>query len=438
MNHNASFAISTPVGIIARLGILVGILGLPILGLPSPAQGAPSSLLLLPPRTINIEGAVAKLTVDRLAQLLSARSELNVITSDELQSVLKLQKSKSMMGCEEDEACLAKVTQATRADRVLTTTLGKIGSRIAITLTLVDGKGAAPIGRVSETASSPEALEPALREALGALFGWKDFQRKVSYKLPEGQKLSFAVLDLKATGVEADTASNLTQLLSTEIKKIKGTTVISRDDLLAILSLEKLSQLTGEACDVACVAELGGALGVDKLVTGQLGKLGERYFISLRLIDPVAVKTDSRIAESFKGTEEMLIRAVSYSGRALLGVESKTPGSLVVTASQEEAEVFVDNKKVGQLPLPPLRAIQAGRHSLRLVRAGFFDWRQDAYIVSGDTTAVWAQMQARPEAWYEKWWVWTIVGVAVAGGTTAAVLLTLPNESFGDGMASIP
>jgi hypothetical protein len=28
--------------------------------------------------------------------------------------------------------------------------------------------------------------------------------------------------------------------------------------------------------------------------------------------------------------------------------------------------------------------------------------------------------------WYTSWWFWTIVGVAVAGGTTAAVLLTVP------------
>ncbi|MDP6945835.1 MAG: hypothetical protein QF464_16920 [Myxococcota bacterium] len=27
-------------------------------------------------------------------------------------------------------------------------------------------------------------------------------------------------------------------------------------------------------------------------------------------------------------------------------------------------------------------------------------------------------------AWYEQWWLWTLVGAAVAGGATAAVLMT--------------
>jgi hypothetical protein len=37
--------------------------------------------------------------------------------------------------------------------------------------------------------------------------------------------------------------------------------------------------------------------------------------------------------------------------------------------------------------------------------------------------------QPRPRRrWYRSWWFWTIVGVAVAGGTAAAVVLTLPPE----------
>jgi hypothetical protein len=30
------------------------------------------------------------------------------------------------------------------------------------------------------------------------------------------------------------------------------------------------------------------------------------------------------------------------------------------------------------------------------------------------------------EAWYTQWWVWTLIGITVAGGLTAAVLLSAP------------
>ena len=35
---------------------------------------------------------------------------------------------------------------------------------------------------------------------------------------------------------------------------------------------------------------------------------------------------------------------------------------------------------------------------------------------------------AEPTPWYKSWWLWTIVGAAVAGGATAAVLLTRPED----------
>jgi hypothetical protein len=31
------------------------------------------------------------------------------------------------------------------------------------------------------------------------------------------------------------------------------------------------------------------------------------------------------------------------------------------------------------------------------------------------------EIKPRPKAWYQKWWVWGIVGVAVAGGAAAAM-----------------
>ena len=33
------------------------------------------------------------------------------------------------------------------------------------------------------------------------------------------------------------------------------------------------------------------------------------------------------------------------------------------------------------------------------------------------------------EAWYQKWWVWTIVGVVVVGGAVTAGFLLAPEES---------
>ncbi|MEQ9500961.1 MAG: PEGA domain-containing protein [Deltaproteobacteria bacterium] len=380
------------------------------------------SVFLAKPNVIGVEESVGVRAIASMAEALGAREEVRVVTPEELQGVLDLEKTKGLVGCEEDAACVAEVTKASKTDLVIATTVGRVGKTFVATLTLVSPDQAAPLGRESVNVPNLEKLDAQLKVAVARLLGLEGAETKVAYHLPQG-KLSFAVLDLQATGVDAKVTANLTQLLSAAIKRVEGATVISRDDLVALLSLDKLNQMVGEDCDTSCVAELGGALGVDKLISGSVGTLGETYFISLRLIDPNEVKTDNRITESFKGTEDQLIRAINHAARSLLGLEASSGGALVVTASQEAAEVYVDNERVGELPLPPIPDLKSGRHSVRLVKGGYFDWQQDAYVEPGDTTAVWAELERRPEQWYEKWWVWTAVGGAVVVGLTATLIV---------------
>ena len=393
------------------------------LGVGVSARAAPKSIFLAPPKVIGAQESVGVSAMAHLATFLGQQPDYRVMTTEALKQLLDHEKTKEIMGCEQDAACVAKATAATKTDLVIATTIGKVGKSFVLSMTLVQPKQAAPLARTSETVPRLDELEETVRAAARALLGLSGGKKKVAYVLPKGQKISFAVLDLSPTGVSKEVADNLTQQLSSQIKRAEGATVVSRADLIAILSLEKLNQIMGEACDISCVAELGGALGVDKLIGGSVGKLGESYFISLRLIDPKTVQINNRVTESFKGTEEQLLRAINHAGRKLLGLSAKKPGRMVVTASKEEAEVYIDNEKVGALPMPPIDELSAGRHSVRIVRSGFYDWQQDAYIDPGDTTALWAKLTPQPERWYEKWWLWAGVGAVVVGGVTAAIVV---------------
>lgn len=382
---------------------------------------ARNTLLVLDVRPIGVdENAVATLTA-QIAEIIAQSSKLAVSTMADIKDMATLERTRQIMGCEEDAACLAEISSAANADLVLTSTVGKVGNSIVINLTLVDAKKAGPISRASEVVEGLDSLEAALPQILAQLFGWEGSLRLVSYKLPEGARVSFAVFDLKASGVPPEVAQSLTQILSVEIKRVEGTSVISRDDLMAMLRFEKDKNMLGCVDDVSCVAEIGGALGVDKLVVGHVGKLAESYVVSLRLIDARAVKVDSRVTESYKGSEDQLIGAVRHSGRRLLGVGLAEIGNVAVTSSEEQAEVFVDNEKRGQLPMPPIAELATGRHVLRLNKAGFFDWQTELYVDPQATAVVWAQMQERPEKWYQKWWVWTIVGTVAVAATITGV-----------------
>jgi hypothetical protein len=243
------------------------------------------------------------------------------------------------------------------------------------------------------------------------------------FTLPNDKRTSFAVLNLVARDFEPHVAENLTRNLLQEIKGLETTAVISRGEMTRRLPQDEGQTAAGCKDNDMCLAELGRALKVDRLVVGHVSKLPESFIVSLRLIDPDEVRVDARTSESFQGDEEQLARAVRHAGRRLLGVAEESAGTLAVFANQEDAVVYVDNKNRGRLPMPPLLHVPAGRHLVRVAKDGFLDWRKDFYVNADETTAVWAELKSTGKKWYQHWWVWTIAGVVLAGGATTTYLL---------------
>ncbi len=394
-------------------------------------ERAKNTVLVLMLRAIGVTDDEATAATAQVTEALSGRTDLRVVSAQDVNELVEHQKTLGRMACD-DDACIAEMSKVANAELVLSGSLGKIGSELVIALHLIDVEKNAPVGGASWTVSSLGALGDALPEILAEVFGTEGASPRARFSLPAGQETSFAVFDLKPLGIEQEAADNLTQVLAAELKQIEGASVISRDDIASMLELE--AERNRLDCEDAteCLAEVGGALGVDKLVVGHAGKLGETFVVSLRLIDTTSVAVDSRVTESFKGLEDQLIYAVRFAGRGLLGIEAKTPGKLALSGSQPEARVFLDAEEVGALPLPPRDGLAPGRHSMRVAREGFFDWRSDFYVEPAGTTALWAELKEEPAKWYEKWWVWTIAGAVVVGASSAAIYFGTQGGS-GDG-----
>ncbi|MGC4121597.1 MAG: hypothetical protein QM765_44870 [Myxococcales bacterium] len=86
-------------------------------------------------------------------------------------------------------------------------------------------------------------------------------------------------------GVSDKAAAALTEAITGEIRRVPGVQLITQDEISALLGLERQKSLLG-CGDDKCMAEVGGALGVDRLVTGRLSKLGETWMFNLKAMDP--------------------------------------------------------------------------------------------------------------------------------------------------------
>jgi TolB-like protein len=135
---------------------------------------------------------------------------------------------------------------------------------------------------------------------------------------PVPRRPRVAVMELRPLETAPAKAEILSEVALTEATAIGGLEVIGRSDINALLGLEKQRQLLGCGEDTSCLVEIGGALGVDYLLTGSLGRLGALYRVDLRLVDARKARVLDRAGESVSGDEEKLVATIQRGVRRLL------------------------------------------------------------------------------------------------------------------------
>jgi TolB-like protein len=395
-----------------------------LLGASTPASGKETTVLITEPNAQGVPGSVTLQIVSAIAQAFTGHEGYSVLTMADIKDVLSLEESRQLLSCQES-ACYAGIEKLKDVELLLSTTVGKVGGSLTVSLSLIETKTAVSRNRVSTVVDAMPALPATMTALTAELFEWKNARARKLFRFPEGARKSFAVLDLDPSGVSKETAVNLTQVLSAELKRIQGATVISRDDIKTMLTLEEDKQLLGCADDTSCVAEVGAALGVEYMVAGHVGKVAGTWIVSLRLIEPANFKVANRITESYVGVEDQLVGAVRHAGRNLVGLTVRHKGKLALSTSEGEGSVYLDGRELESLEAP-ITGLTAGRHSLRIIKEDYLHWQSDIYVHPGSETGLSVELTPRPDAWYESWIFWTVVaGVVVAGaGAGTALYLT--------------
>ena len=153
---------------------------------------------------------------------------------------------------------------------------------------------------------------------------------------PEEEKDRLLVVPLKAQkGIDQEEAILLTDILSVEIHRSGKFIILNREDMKAILD-EKEFELAMGCEDNICLLENVAKLAANKIVAGNIGKLGKKYIISIRMINEdgenEVMASESCACEVDKLDET--IKQISYKFLSYLaGEEVYTPESVV---SREE------------------------------------------------------------------------------------------------------
>jgi hypothetical protein len=168
--------------------------------------------------------------------------------------------------------------------------------------------------------------------------------------LPAGARggaLRVAIVDPRATGdVPARPLAAFAQALAPEVRKLEGVSAIGLQDIRDMLGLERQRQMLGCAADEACLAEIGGALGVDEMLAVDLTLVGKSYSLSARRIDMRRAKVIQSQAQRFERRDgEELLAVVGPMVAALFPDRPLKPGKV---RGVSKAEV----RRLNPPPLP--------------------------------------------------------------------------------------
>ncbi len=241
---------------------------------------------------------------------------------------------------------------------------------------------------------------------------------------------TIAVMPLAGQGVAQETTTILDDLLVAAVDDAGEHKVISPRDINAMLGLEKMKESLG-CTELACAAELGGALGARYLLFGSVSRLGGQVIVSLTLLDAQAQEAKARAKAQAPDLEARYGEAIDAAVAELFGLAkpaplpaaslaaaapARTPGPLPIALwagggvalglgawfglSAESHERRVDDKELGS-QLDAERALEKGRLAnlsfgvgAAAVAAGFLTW----LLQSDDEPAALAVVPGREPA----------------------------------------
>jgi len=125
-----------------------------------------------------------------------------------------------------------------------------------------------------------------------------------------------AVWDLSPGDIKPTYAQDLTLILVSEVSKLEKYEVYSQENVRTLAGWTA-QRMTLGCTDAKCLTALG-QMDIAKLISGRVGKIGNRYTISLNLFDTQNTKAEKSISE-FCRSEDELIELVQQGVRKLLG-----------------------------------------------------------------------------------------------------------------------
>ncbi|MCI0573667.1 MAG: hypothetical protein L0Y66_23265 [Myxococcaceae bacterium] len=153
------------------------------------------------------------------------------------------------------------------------------------------------------------------------------------------QTVRLASPGLSGVNISSEEADFFNDYFSQQLSQQGEIHVTTKTEVAALLGFERQKQLLGCAdASASCLVEVSGALGVDGLVLGSVGRFGDRYGINLKIVDASTGQALAGFSDQV-GDEQTLLDFLASSARELAVQLKQARGMPVTLASNTERPV---------------------------------------------------------------------------------------------------
>jgi TolB-like protein len=184
--------------------------------------------------------------------------------------------------------------------------------------------------------------------------------------------VSVAVMEFSSKGgVDQNQTDALCDMLANEIRSIGNFRVIGKSDIQAALNIEEQKMLMG-CSDNSCIAEIGGALGVRWIISGNVSLFGKTWLLNLKLMDVEKVEVASSFSRTIKGEQDILI-GLLYEAVGVLFSDAQDKIGIEITIKKRPKVEAVPEIVATPKSIPEARAPKIEKQAKAQPQAGWFD-----------------------------------------------------------------
>ncbi len=108
---------------------------------------------------------------------------------------------------------------------------------------------------------------------------------------------TIAILSIQSGKLNNSNVEKISDIVAENYQKSSNARVLFLDDIRSLLKAERLEGLLNCFTD-SCITRISSIVGVDMLILGNVGQVGQSYVFSLKMIDALRDKTIKRISTS--------------------------------------------------------------------------------------------------------------------------------------------